>query len=220
MKPLDSDYVEQHDIAQQYLQGTLTPLESEAFEVYLMDHPEQIEALEIDKVFMDNAEVIKTSDKHNEGLKESFWQRLLVRPFTIGVGTALTCVMCFTLVLQLGLLPVREADIGSGAAKLVYLEAKRSSQLNGPEVIHLDTREKVLILAVSISGSLEREYHVNIKRADGDTVFKFTGIGNEYGDVVVSVPTESLSTGVYELEASSTQGTKSSLMTAFEVIAM
>ena len=47
---MDKQYIDDNDIGIKYLRKQLTPQETEEFEIYLMEHPEMVEALELDSL--------------------------------------------------------------------------------------------------------------------------------------------------------------------------
>jgi hypothetical protein len=91
MKPMDQDYIEKHDIAQRYLQGRLTPEESEAYECYLMEHPDAVEILELDIALKQGLE-LGQSPKAKENMPINWfnliWLKYAIAPvfaFALGV---------------------------------------------------------------------------------------------------------------------------------------
>ena len=86
---MDKNYIEQNAIDTKYLRNQLTPEQSEEFEVYLLDHPEMLEQLELDAVL--GSELPDVASVKSQAVSLSSW----FAPAGVVTGF-LASSLCFT----------------------------------------------------------------------------------------------------------------------------
>lgn len=147
MTPMDRETIEKHDIAQRYLHGKLSPEESEAFEIYVMEHSELIEMLELDRV------VIKTMCDASKLIKEPSilrgWRPVYSHGVALAASTALVAVLM--------LAPQDNKPPNLVSPDIVYLDVFRSQEVTKTVQFSGNDSSKLLVMqgAVNAQGTVD-----------------------------------------------------------------
>ena len=196
MKPMDIGYIEQNGIAQKYLMSKLTLEEIEAFEVYLMDHPEDIEALELDSVFIDNRHAMRSANHTPPEQKLGFWQVFWNRPVYVSLSTAFVCVLVFKIVFMT---PDEStnADNLVVSPTLVYVSHVRGNRQVADAQMDLNDQVGDVIIVVQDSFEKEEPYLVSM-RYDDNSVFSqnIRYQANSDSELLVNLPASEQKSGL------------------------
>lgn len=200
MKPMDREFIEQHDIAQRYLHGRLTPEEAEEFEVYLMDNPEMVEELEFSVFFNKTL----CSQPLNQPQQVSLpWFSLNRLVPTLG----LTIAGCFLLFLVLPQVVMHDPvldetqDNVKGRNQVVYLDVLRTQEGDKEIVIGRDTSQ--LVMFITPRPDVQGPFNVNIIGTNSGTQItdNLTALLDKtIGDIIITVPTDHFINDTYEIE--------------------
>lgn len=195
MRPMDREFIEQHDIAQRYLHGRLTPEEAEEFEVYLMDNPEMVAELEIDATLQSSINVSQNTPK-----QAARFLRWLDYQLVSFAAVASSIVMGFLLFWQSG----APSNLPTGVMTditVVTLGTSRSSAQPIKKVSKSDLSGS-LMLEIQPAAYDEDMFDLVVKRReDGKVIHKVDNVEiNNRGDVLLLLPSELLSSGIYDIE--------------------
>ena len=92
---MDKKYIEQHSIDIKYLRNQLTPEENEEFEVYLLEHPDMLEQLELDNALMKAMPEVSIKQQSTSGSSLLSW--ISLKSFASG-ALASAAVMTFAII--------------------------------------------------------------------------------------------------------------------------
>lgn len=160
MNNIDADYISQHDIAQRYLQGKLTPEETVEFEEYLMDKPELLEQLELDSVMVEHLPNVFNSPPKTAQNKRSRWTPLFSHITAIAA--------CSLLAVTLWLGQPNSEISPNFSPNIVYLENYRSATNITTLSFKLDEAFKVI--AIDVPPNSGNEFDLKIVDTNGQYV--------------------------------------------------
>ncbi len=194
---MNKEYIEQHEIAHRYLAGSLCAEEIEQFEVYLMEHPQMLEELELNSIIKTHASAYKPKITST-----SKWRSLFTQPLYVSFSTAVVSLFCFAMFLTIADIHFSPTSTNHAKTSLIYLETQRSSSpLGSATDINIKEANELLVFSMSVSAEPNQQFDVFIKSSNGSMVATLNGSGNEYGDLVVSIVSDQLATGSYEVTA-------------------
>ena len=191
---MDKQYMEQFDISRRYLNGTLSPEERIEFEEYILDKPEIIEQLELDRVIL--AGLKKQPVKTKAAV---FWQPWYSHSLAAAASVALVAVL---------LLDFVESPTGYGgetrlvSPEIVYLETFRSQELRTEVAFYAGADFTYLIAAVP---SAEKEVFTVSLHDDSDNEFSMVlaeSVANSEGDLVITLDKNRIKSGMYSVVVS------------------
>jgi hypothetical protein len=188
MKPIDRTYIDEHDIAQRYLHGGLTPEESEEFEVYILENPEILEELELSEAMK---KFMPKPDSETQGFKylqSKLWSIL----FPATVLAVAFSALAFMLIPSLQF----EAPRSYGQTEIVYLSSMRSGDTS-TYTVDGTTEQLVLVLNAQQDGSTL--FDVEATFADR-TVFSGAIQQDASGDLIVALPLSEIKGGLLEVQ--------------------
>lgn len=206
MKPMDREFIEQHDIAQRYLHGRLTPEEAEEFEVYLMDNPEMIEELELDSIFVSHTASLKNLEQKPAPWWAWFWQKPAGASFS---------TLCFSVGIMWLSFPwinneiaEQGADTSTGIAgfeaKTHYFEIERSSNAQTPRVIEVSNKKLTHVFVLAPADLESSVFDVSILSSNDEEIFVFSALirdGN--GEISFATPGHVFEVDQYRIEVTS-----------------
>jgi hypothetical protein len=145
MKFITEEYIQENDIARRYLQKRLSPEEEAAFEVFLMEHPQVLEQVELDAAISHVLpEVV-------------FQQKTKTKWFSSWLQPAVA--FCLGLIIGLPIIYTLLSDNAStvgGAANIVYVERFRSGDQQ-QRTVKVDVTQNsgtlVIVIAPIYSGA-------------------------------------------------------------------
>ena len=126
---MDKSYIEQNAIDTKYLRNQLTPEQTEEFEVYLLDHPEMLEQIELDAVL--GSELPNVTLPTVKPFSLSAW----FAPASLATGFALATISfsVFTVSLM--------ADRGLSASPSLFVDITRNiSDIDTVSTFEFDSR--------------------------------------------------------------------------------
>lgn len=193
------EQVENGDIANRYLQGQLSPEETMAFEIYLLEHPELLEQLNIDQVFIDaiGSVDIQKTDNTEESKSTSFWPNF--KWLGLGAIGAYVSVALFSMLMT--------NSVMMNVDRVVYVETVRSSD-PVQKRIRLSDKDERMVLMLSTSFDQEGPFDVSIVRVDtNQVVAEFKGVPKtETDDIAIIVDSGLFEVGGYNFELVNNEG--------------
>ncbi|GEM_PF-5852882 len=182
MKYSTRDVIEQQ-INIKYLQGKLTQEQTEAFEVFLMEHPDALEDLSLDNILNENVEDafvnIEKSSKQKVFLA-GWWQ------YGAGIITgAIAMILIFNLTFI--------TKQGMPADQTFVLDNVRSGEQNQNQLV-LDVNSRNILLFLSAPPDYQPPLSIQILNKESDRlVFDFRNVpADEIGDIALILNTETL----------------------------
>lgn len=198
MKPMDKAYIEQHDIAQRYLKGKLSLDEVEAFEVYLMDHPDAIDELRLDTVFIEHNIAMQPENRiaamGDTGSRLTEW----LRPFFASVATAAVCMLTFMW------LPTHDSTTAIDnvvvSPTLIYVSNMRGNRQVADAQFDIDEQKSPAIIVVQDNFEKDKTYNVDMFYGDDDVIAKSTSYkANSDSELLVTLPTAKQKDGMLSI---------------------
>ncbi len=192
MRPMDREFIEQHDIAQRYLHGRLTPEEAEEFEVYLMDNPEMVEEFELDSLF-------KTYASSRSFAKNSVaWLSNKKHWLSGFVSSALTFVACAFMFVTLT--PTEINNSPAYWAQVIYLESKRGDSVGQAFDIQLPANQGALAIVFAPEQTAFSSFDVILADEQSRPIHQFKGVKrSNLDELTLVVPQSSVKPGEYQL---------------------
>lgn len=181
-----------------YVRGELSGHELDKFEDYLMDNPELLEQLELDSVFasvLPKLELVTV--KPDKGF--NLWRWLFTTPAGASLSASLsTACACVLLAALLWSNSSTQIPAISASNQLVHLSTLRST--SQPErTIEISDKQTQLILVVQPASFEDENFLVNIKNSSNESETSLTASISESGDIVITVPSQALVSGKYQL---------------------
>ncbi len=187
MSSMDKEYVVQNDIAQRYLCGRLTPEEAEAFEVYLLDHPDMREQLELDTLLANGLSRVSIDRPRKRTESKAFLWGI--------VGAMGGAVFAFFAAFFL-ILP-NSSNIGGASSQIVYLETVRGEPLNNQ--VNLGA-ERVVVLVLDTGLNNLTQFSAQMKNAHNTVIETWKGLKSDLnGQAVLLLETSLIDTGSYKI---------------------
>lgn len=185
---MNMKYIEENAIAQKYASGQLTPQETEAFELYLLENPQFVEQLELDAVLAKGMELLDRSPKSEPRYRAFWW--FLTGLLSGGAGV-------FALSLLLVPLFSGVNTVGD-TSQIAYLETVRGETSNNLVVI--ENEHKTLILVLDTGKTSQTTFSARLAN-NGNHIIKSwqPSQSDSDGQAVLLVETELLQNGHYEV---------------------
>ncbi len=182
-----------------YLQNKLTPTEEEQLELWLADHPEVLEDLELDLVMKEGVKSkerkkLSNNRQHRTTGYDSSFSKL--NYFVVGG--------LFAFSLMLFVFGVGQSDHGEGNFQILSLSPLRggdSKEFSPIKTIKLNRESNQLILVVQLNFPDKGPFQIELKNHKSNKIhFKMDAlIPQGLGDLNISVPTKSLAEGNFWL---------------------
>ena len=230
---MDQKYIEDHQIVVRYSRGQLTPEESIVFEIYLLDKPELIEQLELERLLIKHLPQVDFSQQQKKSAV-SWWPssivilqlitRWLSAPIGASVTTAAVCVMLFSGFWQLSA-PAQWAGQISAKVDMIFVAPMRSSDRrnnNAVATLAQSKKSELTMLVIQPSNVVATSFDVRIvSQQSGAIIVKQTKVQTQgMGDVVLSVPSTLLTAGLWDIELTPTNSNQEKEVLVLEVIAI
>lgn len=187
---MNQEYINQNDIAHRYIHNKLTPEEASEFEVYLMDNHDAVVNLQLDMLFK----------KHLKKQRKGFFSRLHLNNLAGFTQPAFT--FCFGVLFAsiIGYFTYNSSG-STGHIELVYLSDLRGAADTPDSTYSLSQGAGQLLLVLQPSITTSEPFDVLIKYAQQQQIIMNTQVNpNSVGDIVVALPTKSLTPGVIDIE--------------------
>lgn len=200
MTEMDKHYIEQGEIVHKYVHGALLEHEAEAFEIYLMDHPEWVEDVQSEQLLKRKLADIPPNRFHASTKRRH--TSLLWAGFGSAFATAATCVLGIYLYFNSALVPPQHG----GTAQIAYLEQMRSpvSSDRGFNVtLAPQTRHIVMVLTPAVP--LASSYEIFLMDEANPVAGPFRAAPNDMQEISISMPVELLLKEHYTLSVQSKQ---------------
>jgi|GEM_PF-427300 len=180
--------IEENAIAQKYASGQLTPQETEAFELYLLENPQFVEQLELDAVLAKGVILIAKAPAAVPR-KRAFWW------FITGLLSGGAGVFALSLLVMPLFTAVNEVG---DTSQIAYLETVRGETSNNMVVI--ENEHKTLILVLDTGKTSQTAFSASLA-SDGNHIIKSwqRSQSDSDGQAVLLVDTELLQEGHYEV---------------------
>ncbi len=190
---MDKEYIEDNGIANKYLRGELTAEELEDFEVYIIDKPELLEELEVDEL-LDHHLPLTMSVSRQASSKLFSW---LTQPLAASFTTLVICVFGFISYLQLD----NSGNKTSSRVKFTYISESimrdGSTEEQGPLLISENDELYTLVLQPRQTST---NFDILMINPLGGEVIQFKDVQVQEGNLVLSVPSQFLSPGIWTFE--------------------
>lgn len=186
MEPMDKEYLDQYAVSQRYRLGSLTPEESEAYEIYLLNNPDAVSQLELDTLLAKGLRQVATAPAAKASATRSHW-------WAVGAALLGGAAVAFSAVLLL--LPT--AANFNGQTQLVYLETVRGESL--AETVRI-TADQVMVLVLDTGQNATTGFNAHIAAADQDIIKRWSDMtSDEFGQAVLLLETKQLHSGDHTL---------------------
>ena len=181
---MDKQYIEQFDIGRKYLKNELTPEEVIQFEEYLLDKPELIEQLELDRIAM--LAMPKVSQQREQRSLWRWWKP------TYSHGMALVASVCLVAVLVFS--PQRYEQRVGNSPDIIFIEVMRgaidSAGANSEALVNKASSGQVLIF--DVSRFEPSSYSLSLLDDKGNQVMQWDNLqSNENGELVLQTSLQS-----------------------------
>lgn len=179
----------QKDFAHRYIHSQLLPEERIAFEEYLMDHPELVNAIETDKLMnlgLSHTRVSPGKPKERSG---NTWLGWLLS----GAGVAYLSVLLF------GLVPGQEQSV-QRVDRVVYIDAIRSAD-SVQKRISLGKSSEKMVLMLSTEMGQTGPFNIKISKLNNpNIVAEVQNVEqSETNDIVILVEAALFEAGLYQI---------------------
>jgi len=202
---MDKKYIEENEIEIKYLRNQLTEQELEEFEVYLMEHPEMVECLDLVETL---SQGVKQHRELVPSVKKLFvnWRGILKLP-QVNLPLTATFSVLFGAFIVSFMEPSNELPISeiSSTQYIELVSVRGSSEDASVNTIVIDTsRSKqspkniALLLDTGVVGASEWTVELRDSNSDDDVaISNVTAQSNDDGYVLLSIPTSFIKQGVY-----------------------
>ncbi len=199
----DTHKFERADFHQRYLHKKLSDSERIAFELYLLDHPEMVDTLEIDQLYQQTL-----ADAVNHNLASSgFWHWIRAHcwatPMRASFCTFAACAVVFALSHTGG------GNTGTGVSKglvssqVEYLETVRSASAELPVFVLKKDSDVMALMVQTYFAKPDATYWVKVTaKAAERVVMEYQVKGNEHGELLVALTREQVHIGEYQVVVS------------------
>lgn len=184
------EIVEQEDVVHRYLHGKLTAEEQILFEEYVMEHPEILEHIQIDEIFVRSMGEVNSKRAVN---KSRFWSTIK----WVGTGAlgAYASVMLMTLINP-------STPVAVGIDQMVYIDTVRSSAPTLQRIALSKSNEQ---LALLLPTQFNQAGPFDVSIVDDDTNKTLVQIESvektEDDDIAVLVNSRMFKSGLYRLSS-------------------
>lgn len=189
---MDKQYIEQFDVSRRYLNGTLSPEQRIEFEEYILDKPEMIEQLELDRAILAGLKALPEKAQN-----DPFWRPVYSHMLATAASVALVAVLLF----DVGQGPIEQGP-GAASPEIVYLETFRSQDLRTQVTFNEDAGVSYLVAAVP---SDDRQIFTIALQSDGDNAVSAVlaeSMANSEGDLVITLDKAKIKPGMYSVVVS------------------
>lgn len=188
MYDLDDPQLQQ-SFVQRYIHNQLLPDEIIVFEEYLMEHPELLEAIELDKLMSHGLGNVSPVSAQSDTKHKSRWFYWLL------TGACATYLIVFLA----GTSPSQSTKL-EGIDRLVYIDAIRSADSVQKRILLKASSQKMMLLLSTGLGQTG-PFDVKVTRIkSGETVAEIHNVKQtETNDIVLLLNTELFTTGFYQL---------------------
>lgn len=206
MKPLDDGYEDIQTLSIRYLQDKLTPEESEQFETYLMAHPEVVERLEIDSVFVTH---LATAKAHLKDRKSALnvLNSWLSTPLRASFATFAVCTLIYSTAFVNWPAERGTENDNTDYARdwrhpsTVMLSMTRGLDDTTETSVALDKDSTMLLVFLQDEFGKRAEYNVNVLDANGTQVYRADGVSlSSDGDILLPIRADKLEQGDLTIE--------------------
>ncbi len=201
---MDKKYIEENEIEIKYLRNQLTPEELEEFEVYLMENPEALQRIQIDRVFSDNFNQIDIVDRSLSPLSKFYAGLLETKVFTSAFSFCLGLLSMWVL--------VSYATFKPGAAQVAYFSEIRGAgelpvvRFGVPEKSFSLLSRDQIILVIDSGLSLNSDYSGTVlsKTERGELAVRVASRyrTDQFGSLIIPLFIKSLSEGEHQIHLS------------------
>ena len=199
MKPMESQYILEQDIPARYLADKLSAEEEIQFEEYLMENPEMVDRLELDRVFTQH--LPKATEKKTE--TRSNWMQWFQTPLRLATFAAAVFFLGITVSPHfLAPSSVPDANGIGGNLDIVYLSPLRGNLDTPSAVASLSGNVDTMLLVLQPGETSSLNYTVNIVGKDGQgPQLNIADVAaNSVGDVIVPLDVSELQPGMFEVQ--------------------
>jgi hypothetical protein len=196
---MDSAYVSQRQVVERYVRGTLTPEETEAFEIYMLEHPETAEDVEYERGLQEALagaqDLLQPAGTAAGKPAGGFW----LRPSYAMAATVLLAVTAVASVSQWRINSRLTSEIDLLRAPAVLADEIRLESMRGAAPLIVESRPgQRLLLSVAVDADSRGPYALQLRSADG--AFAWNQADVEPGvDGTLRIAVRSLERGRYEL---------------------
>lgn len=178
-------------IVQKYIHGTLNEEDTEAFEVYLLEHPELAEELELDILFKEHGELIPEASMRDKKAPRNWFNNKWGLAFSFG--------LCFLVGALVGNQTKQNHSVLSTDSKVFYVAPMRSAgNVLPPIVIDRKSTQAVFILQLPISN--EAEYQIELAGPNSNSILIADNVKQDLaGDIVLNVNMQGLTAEQYSI---------------------
>ncbi len=198
MMDMNQAYIEQFDVIQRYLHGKLTAQELEAFEHYILLHPEILEELELSDLMTQGLAMAPSAQQAPKTGKGS-WKTLMQGVFGVATGA-------FATWLVMGPMSVGTLTDRMVSPAIVYVEPVRGVLGQDVETTQLSRDAMQHILVLDVSGHSVDHFLVELSDQNGKPVKQWKGLAtNDRGELVIQLDVSELPDSHYDLSVSENQ---------------
>lgn len=188
---------EQAEFHQRYLQQKLKDSERMEFELYLLDHPELVDKLEIDQLFRQTLVDAVNKNRAESGVLQWIRTYCWSTPLRASACTLAACALSFA-VWQSG-----SAPGGLVSSQVEYLETVRSSASTLPVFVLRKDSDVMALMVQTYFAQPDATYWVRVTaKASARLVLEYQVKGNEQGELLVALTRDQVHAGEYSVEVS------------------
>jgi hypothetical protein len=215
---MDRAYIDQRQVIERYLRGTLAPDELSAFEIYMLDHPETVDDVEYARGLQEAMIAGQSAWLPSGGVRSGrtgFW----LGPRYAAAATVLLAVTGISALYQYqrnAALTAEIAQLGAPAvvANDVWLESMRGAQ----SVVIEKPPEQSLLLRIVVDPRTQGPYDVRIGGVDNAFRWSRSNVSAD-AENSVRVVARDLAFGRYQLTLTSQNPTRIATEYTFELVA-
>ena len=195
---MNKKYIEDNNIDVKYLRNQLNDEELEGFEVYLIEHPEMVEQLELDDVLKANLSTRKYLTSRRiyfpNLLNPNFWSHIAA----FGIGA-------FSIFTMLSMVNGGNSYETSKFKNIVYLSETRSSKSDATEIFVSKNANDfiMLVLETDVKPSVVVDVSL-ISQETGLIAFQSELEVNALGEILAPIALAKITEGFYRINVSNT----------------
>jgi len=166
---------------QNYIQNKLSPQDTEQLELWLVDHPEVMQDLELDMMFSQSKEAFKQAEQPKQTQSFSIWDyftsKKLIPINVLAYGLALFFV--FSTFLN------NNTNNNFSAATFIELEKQRGAE---PDVIQVQAKNNKSLVLRMFPDSMTESYSLILQSQSSNEKIEFNDlIADDFGAITVTV---------------------------------
>lgn len=195
MNSLTKEEVVQQDLAHKYLHGRLSEEQTASFELLLMENPDMVEQLQIDRLLQAH---VKQLEAKRPSIRE-VWHQIMDKPIYYA------CTFALAFVLGVYISPALTTDEKSGLQgniEIAYVSSLRGDSNSPDTVVSLNDEVDTLLLVLQPSTQQKLDYLVTVTAQEKQLklIEGATYSTNDFGEIMLPMGKSRLNPGLIKID--------------------